>query len=99
MIKIKAICVTMEYDPPNVIHNTDLVGYVIQKYPRKVIKCSVLTRSAIESWYKDCVKNYEQARHTFLLGTVCVLGEATDINEVDRVVTTPYNGSPDPSAN
>ncbi len=74
MIQIKALKISFDYSREFDPHNHDLVGYVVQKYPRKVVKASILTRSSVESWYDEVSSKYEGKNYVFLLGTVSLIG-------------------------
>jgi hypothetical protein len=75
MITCKALRINMEFPRDLDNHNRDVVAYVLQKYPRKVVKVSVITRLSIESWYKDNKAKYASKTHVFLLGNVSLMGE------------------------
>ncbi len=107
MIQFKALKVSFDYSHEHDNHNHDLVGYVIQKHPRKVLKTSILTRASVDSWYAEVNLKFSKDKHIFLLGTISligtVLGMATEdeINEVEDEDEEPrlYKRPKDPSAN
>jgi hypothetical protein len=83
MIQFKQLKVSFDYSHEHDAHNHDLVGYVIQKYPRKVIKTAILTRQSIDKWYKECEFAFPTKTHTILLGTISLIG--TVLGMVDGV--------------
>jgi hypothetical protein len=104
MIQFKQLKVSFDYSREHDQHNHDLVGYVVQKYPRKVMKASILTRASVDSWYKDVQSTYPKKNYIFLLGTISligtVLGLATaESDEDDEVEDSSYKRPRDPSAN
>lgn len=74
MFTIKALKITLDIPRDHEMHNHDLIGYVIQKYPRKVIKVSVLTRESVETWYDEASLKYPKSKFVFLVGTVSLVG-------------------------
>jgi hypothetical protein len=98
--KLKALNIALDFDRTHERHNHDLVGYVIQGYPRKVLKATILTRNSIDSWYHQAKLQYPNDQHTFLIGTVSLMGEVTGITDIkdDHVGASIYS-KPDPQAN
>jgi hypothetical protein len=74
MIHFKALKILFDYSREHDLHNHDLVGYVIQKYPRKVTLVKILTRGSIDQWYNEVKEKYPKDKYIFLLGTVCLIG-------------------------
>jgi hypothetical protein len=107
MIQFKALKISFDYSREHDLHNHDLVGYVIQKYPRKVTLVKILTRSSVDQWYNEVKEKYPRDKYIFLLGTVCLIGTVLGIQndevelEEDEVEgDSPYVKRPrDPSAN
>ena len=108
MIQFKQLKVSFDYSREHDSHNHDLVGYVIQKYPRKVIKASILTRASVDSWYKEVLEKYSNKHHVFLLGTISLIGTVLGIINVDEKDNVEddeddspatYHRPKDPSAN
>jgi hypothetical protein len=104
MIQFKQLKVSFDYSREHDKHNHDLVGYVLQKYPRKVVKTAILTRESIDKWYTEVEKTYPRKSYVVLLGTISLVGEVLglvgiDENEVESE-TSSYTKRPrDPSAN
>jgi hypothetical protein len=107
MIQFKQLKVSFDYSREHDQHNHDLVGYVVQKYPRKVVKASILTRASVDSWYKEVQEKYSKKHHVFLLGTISLIGtvlgmanvEESDNVEDDDDSPSTYRRPKDPSAN
>ena len=107
MIQFKQLKVSFDYSREHDQHNHDLVGYVVQKYPRKVVKASILTRVSVDSWYKEVQEKFSKKNHVFLLGTISLIGtvlgmanvEENDNLEDDDDSPQPYRRPKDPSAN
>ncbi len=98
MFTLKALAVSLNVPSEAEDHNEDLVGYVISKYPRKVVKVSVITRDVVDSWYTNVVKTYPQTKFTFLIATVSVVGEITGLTEIEKSASQ-YGVKHDPAAN
>lgn len=95
-----ALKINFMYDKVHDCHNHDLVGYVVQKYPLKIVKASVLTRLSAESWYVDIAKQYDTKRYIVLIGTVSLIGEVDGIQDIEREASSTSRASEkDPSAN
>lgn len=93
MLKFNALNVCLDFDPSLDSHNHDFVGYIIQKYPRKVVKGTILTRVSVEHWYKSALAQYPDDRFTYLLASVSLIGEVRGQTEVeDDSVETQYGG-------
>ena len=108
MIQFKQLKVSFDYSREHDNHNHDLVGYVVQKYPRKVIKASILTRQSVDHWYSEVSGKYPKDKYIFLLGTISLIGtilgianeKGEDLSEVeDDGEPPPYRRPKDPSAN
>lgn len=98
MFTLKALAITIDIPPEYDSHNHDLVGYVIQRYPRRVLKASILTRNSIESWYEDSKTKYPKDKHIYLIGTVSLVGEVIGVREEPRHESA-HSGTVDPQAN
>lgn len=109
MIQFKQLKVSFDYSREHDQHNHDLVGYVVQKYPRKVIKASILTRASVDSWYKDVTTTFasKNKQYVFLLGTISLIGtilgmtdeKGNDIDKVEDEAPPRYTRPKDPSTN
>ena len=104
MIQFKQLKVSFDYSREHDQHNHDLVGYVVQKYPRKVMKASILTRASVDSWYKDVSSTYTKKNYIFLLGTISMIGTVLGMAnaEVEDDVEdddSPYQRPRDPNLN
>lgn len=104
MIQVNTLKVNFLYPREFDQHNHDLVGYVVQKYPHKVIKGAILTRASAEDWYTEQVAQYPAGRYTILIGTVSLVGvvdglQAVSQDEKEKSASTYDRRSKDPSAN
>jgi hypothetical protein len=85
VIHFKALKISFDYSREHDSHNHDLVGYVIQKYPRKVTLVKILTRSSVDSWYNEVKEKYSKDKYLFLLGTVCLIGTVLGIQDEESL--------------
>jgi hypothetical protein len=99
LFTIKALNISINIPKELDSHNQDLVGYIIQKYPRKIVKGTILTRVSIEHWYKESLVLYPDDRYIYLLGTVSLVGEIRGTTELAPESNTKYPSKKDPSAN
>ncbi len=104
MIQVNALKINFLYSHEFDHHNHDLVGYVVQKYPHKVVKGSILTRSSTEAWYDEMLKKYPSEHYTLLIGTVSLVGVVAGLHTMEHESgdsdASKYKTKPkDPSAN
>jgi len=100
----KQLRVTFDYSPEFDKHNHELVGYVIQRYPRKVVATAIITRESVPTWYEDTRKKYPESKYTLLLGTISIVGivdsmiDDVESSEKEKAFYQP-SAKRDPSAN
>jgi hypothetical protein len=105
MIQVNALKINFLYPRDFDPHNHDLVAYVIQKYPRKVVKGVIITRPSLEAWYVEACKEYSGDKYVVLIGTVSLVGvveglQAVDHEDAGSTKTINYvRKTKDPSAN
>lgn len=103
MIQFKQLKVTFDYPPDFDKHNHDLVGYVIQKYPRKVVEAAVLTRASVDTWYSRVILKFTKKNYVILIGMISIMGIVASLDAVDEVEAEDeervYKRSHDPQAN
>ena len=105
MIQVNALKINFLYPRDFDPHNHDLVGYVIQKYPRKVVKGVIITRPSLEDWYIEACKQYPGDKYVVLIGTISLVGIVDGLQPVDdkdekSASSSVYKREPkDPSAN
>ena len=105
MFIYKQLKVTFDYSPEFDKHNHELVGYVIQHYPRKVVATAIVTRESVPTWYEDTREKYPESKYTLLLGTISIVGivesmvDSTEPSEKEKVFYQPSATKRDPSAN
>jgi len=101
----KQLRVTFDYSPEFDKHNHELVGYVIQRYPRKVVATAIVTRESVPTWYEETRKRYPENKYTLLLGTISIVGivesmvDSDESSEKDKAFYQPSAAKRDPSAN
>lgn len=74
MIHIDKLNIIVEFPQELNKHSCDLVGYVIVKYSKKVIKTNVLTRASLPQWYEAVKLRYAPDKHIFIVATVSLIG-------------------------
>ena len=84
MIITKALKISFDYNKQHDPHNHELVGYVVQRYPNKVVKASVLTRASVDAWYLEVTKKYPEDRHLYLIGTISLIGLVQGLEKIDE---------------
>lgn len=104
MIKLKHLKITIDYSPEHDKHNHDLVGYVIQRYPRRVVKTSVVARDSVDKWYESIAEQYPRKTFITLIGTISLVGEVlgtalAEEEERDSGASQGYSRPKDPGAN
>ena len=99
MITFHALNIAIDYSPDLDSHNRDFVGYVIQKYPRRVVKATILTRVSVPDWYDSSVLQYPNDRFTYLIGSVSLIGEINGTTEIEDKRSYAGNGKPRSDAN
>lgn len=105
MFIYKQLKVTFDYSPEFDKHNHELVGYVIQRYPRKVVSTAIVTRESVPTWYEATREKYPESKYTILLGTISLVGivesmvDDADANEKEKAFYQPSAAKRDPSAN
>lgn len=106
MFIYKQLKVTFDYSPEFDKHNHELVGYVIQRYPRRVVSTAIVTRESVPTWYREASKKYPKQSHTILLGTISLVGiveemvdDPDSVEDNSKPFYQPSAAKRDPSAN
>jgi hypothetical protein len=83
LLKLKRLKITIDYSKEHDKHNHDLVGYIIQRYPHKVVKANVLTRESVDSWYEQIETQFPRKSYIILVATVSLVGEVLGAQEYE----------------
>lgn len=110
MIVIRQMKITFDYPVEFDKYNHDLVAFVFQRYPRRVISTSVVRRGSVDAWYEATIAKYPKKDYVLMIGTISLIGAVSgvtdsksDINdeefEMEDEKPKKYGKSKDPSAN